>query len=227
MTKISSAPKRARGRPQAFDREAALDAAMKLFWDRGFEGTSLDDLAAAMGISMSSFYNSFGSKERIYKEATEAYLLSSSDWFVGELDRPGADTPSAFENMLRAAVRHFTSDKLPSGCMISLAGLQVPPSLEFLRDLMATKRKDAQKILADRIRRGIREGDVSKETNADVLAAFYSAFSRGLAIQARDGASHKRLLEIVQIAMEAWPSALQARQRRAHGKSADPVSADI
>src|ERR1700754_3553417 len=81
--------KRGRARPAAFDRCAALNAAMKLFWERGYEGTSFDDLTAAMGISASSFYNSFGSKERLYQEAIEAYMASADKWFTGELN---ADT---------------------------------------------------------------------------------------------------------------------------------------
>ena len=72
--------KRGRGRPAVFDRAVALMAAMKLFWERGYEGTSLDDLVAAMGISASSFYNSFGSKERLYQEATEVYMAAAGQW---------------------------------------------------------------------------------------------------------------------------------------------------
>jgi AcrR family transcriptional regulator len=158
-----------------------------------------------IGISTSSFYNSFGSKELIYQEATEAYMASSSEWFDDELEAPEVDTKSAFENVLKAAARQFTNKGLPTGCMISLAGLHVPPPLNFVRDLMAGQRKAAQTAMADRIRRGIKEGDVPKGTNVGALAAFYSAFWRRMAVQARDGASRKRLLELVRIAMQAWP----------------------
>ena len=58
---------------------------MKLFWERGYEGTSFDDLVATMGISPSSFYYSFGCKERLYQEATEAYMARSGEWFGGAL----------------------------------------------------------------------------------------------------------------------------------------------
>src|SRR5260370_19977899 len=113
---------------------------MQLFWERGFEGTSFDELIAAMGISPSSFYNSFGSKERLYQEATETYLAVSGEWFLRELNAD-IDTRSAFHNVLLAAAREFTKEGLPSGCMISLAGTHLPPSLNSVRDMMARHRQ--------------------------------------------------------------------------------------
>jgi AcrR family transcriptional regulator len=205
MDKTDQASKRTRGRPKCFDRGAALHRAMELFWERGYEGTSFDELIAAMGISPSSFYNAFGSKERLYKEATEAYLAVSREWFVGELGG-ATDARTAFHQLLTAAAREFTQKERPTGCMISLAGTQLPPALAPLRDLMAGYRQAARLTMADRIQRGIEEGDVPKDTNVVALAAFYSALSCGMAVQARDGASRAHLLEIVEVAMRAWPT---------------------
>ena len=214
--------KRGRGRPKNFDRSIALHQAMKLFWERGYEGASFDDLTAAMGISPSSFYNSFGSKERLYQEATEAFMAHSGEWFAGELGA-ATDTRTAFHQLLKAAAREATLDDMPTGCMISLAGTHVPPALTALRDRMATHRGAGQSAMAERICRGIDEGDVPKDTNVEALAAFYSALSRGMVVQARDGATRERLLEIVEVAMRAWPSApgerARANQRRARGRS--------
>ncbi len=204
-TEITETLRRARGRPKKFDRSVALQQAMKLFWERGYEGTSFDDLTAAMGISASSFYNSFGSKERLYQEATEAYMAAAGKWFAGELNAD-TDTKTAFHRLLTAAAREFTRNDLPTGCMISLACTQVPPALMCLRDKMVGYRGAAQSAMAARIQRGIDEGDVPKDTDVEALAAFYSALSRGLAVQARDGASRERLQEIVEIGMRAWPT---------------------
>jgi AcrR family transcriptional regulator len=205
-TRVTEILRRARGRPASFDRPVALRQAMKLFWERGYEGTSLDDLTAAMGISTSSFYNSFGSKERLYQEATEAYLAAAGEWFGVELSSD-SDTKTAFHRLLAAAAREFTRNDLPTGCMISLACTQVPPALACLRDAMVKHRGAAQSAMAARIRRGIDAGDVPKDTDVETLAAFYSTLSRGLAVQARDGASREQLQAIVELGMRAWPAA--------------------
>jgi AcrR family transcriptional regulator len=171
---------------------------------RGYEGASFDDLIAAMGISPSSFSNSFGSKERVYYEAIEAYMACAGKWFVDELEA-NTDARTAFRRLLTAAAREFTWNDLPTGCMISLAGTHVPPGLTCLRDMMVGYRRAAQSAMAARIQRGVDEGDVPKDTNVEALAAFYSALSRGMAVQARDEASRERLLDIVEIAMRARP----------------------
>jgi AcrR family transcriptional regulator len=204
VTEANETLRRARGRPKNFDRSVALHQAMKLFWERGYEGASFDDLTAAMGISPSSFYNSFGSKERLYQEATQAYVACAAKWFVGELESE-TDAKTAFRRLLTAAAREFTQTGSPTGCMISLAGTHLPPALACLRETMMGYRCAAQSAMAARIQRGVDEGDVPKETDVEVLAAFYSTLSRGMAVQARDGASRERLQEIVEVGMRAWP----------------------
>jgi AcrR family transcriptional regulator len=199
-------PKPTRGRPKMFDRSVALEQAMRLFWERGYVGTSFDDLIGVMGISPSSFYNAFGSKERLYKEATEAYVAHAREWFTAELEA-ATDTSTAFHRLLKTAARELTRDDLPTGCMISLACTHVPPALGSVRGMMAGYRSGAQAAMADRIQRGIDEGDVPNDTDVQALAAFYSALLRGMAVLARDGATRERLLEIVEIGMRAWPPA--------------------
>src|SRR5215469_9799539 len=118
--KIIQGSKRGRGRPVVFDRSKALFEAMKLFWERGYEGTSFDDLIGAMGISASSFYNSFGSKEELYCEATRAYLEWAGQWFFAILNDPSTDAKTAFALLLESTAEEFTRGDHPPGCMISL-----------------------------------------------------------------------------------------------------------
>jgi AcrR family transcriptional regulator len=211
--RIEEESKRGRGRPAGFDRAAALREAMKLFWERGYEGTSFDDLIAAMGISASSFYNSFGSKEQIYREATDAYLEASGCWFMGILNDEKLNTRNAFSRLFEGMAAELTRKDLPAGCMISLACTHVPPSLATVREMMVQHRAVSEAAFAARIRKGIATGDVPADTDVDVLAAYFSAIARGLAVQARDGASRDRLMEIAEVAMRVWPASEKQRQR--------------
>ncbi|SHN61859.1 TetR/AcrR family transcriptional regulator [Bradyrhizobium erythrophlei] len=201
--------KRGRGRPAVFDRGAALNAAMKLFWERGYEGTSFDDLTAAMGISASSFYNSFGSKEELYCEATRTYREWAGQWFFAILNDPSIDTKTAFARLFEATAEEFTRGDHPLGCMISLAGTHCSPGMKNIRDMMAEHRAFSESAMAERIRKGVVRGDLAEDTDCDMLAAYYSAMARGLAVQARDGASRQKLSEIGRLAMRAWPAAKQ------------------
>jgi AcrR family transcriptional regulator len=202
--------KRGRGRPAVFDRASALNAAMKLFWERGYEGTSFDDLIAAMGISASSFYNSFGSKEALYCEATRSYREWAGQWFFAILNDPAIDTKTAFARLFEATAEEFTRGDHPPGCMISLAGTHCSPGMKNIRDMMAEHRAFSESAMADRIRKGVVRGDLSGDTDCEMLAAYYSALARGLAVQARDGATREKLSEIGRLAMRAWPAAKRA-----------------
>src|SRR5258707_10856199 len=190
--KKNEAGKRGRGRPAVFDRCVALNAAMKLFWERGYEGTSFDDLIAAMGVSASSFYNSFGSKEALYCEATRSYLEWSGQWFFAILNDPSIDARTAFARLFEATAEEFTRGDHPLGCMISLAGTHCPPGLSNIRDMMAEHRAFSESAMAARIRKGVAGGDLPEGTHSHILAAHYTPLARGLSGQARDGASPQK-----------------------------------
>lgn len=203
-TKKDEPPRRGRGRPSSFDRVEALRKAMELFWDQGYEGTSFDQLIQAMGISPSSFYNAFGSKEQLYREATDAYMDLSEVWFAGRL----FGTPcarEAFRGLLDATAVEFTREGHPVGCMISLAGTHLAPEHVSIRQMMAEHRANAEEMMVQRLRKGVEDGELPPDTDVAALAAFYSATTRGMAVQARDGACAAKLKAIADIAMQAWP----------------------
>jgi AcrR family transcriptional regulator len=204
-SKQKKSVKRGRGRPRLFDRTAAIQQAMELFWDRGYEGTTFDDLIGAMNISPSSFYHEFGSKEQLYREAVDYYLNVSSS-FVPRALSSHRDTRAAFEALIEETATFFTNDACPAGCMISLAGTQLPPHLRSVADFTKSLRKLFEQALARRLRKGVSDGDLPPGTNVKELAAYFGTIFRGMAVQARDGASRKQLLAICRLAMRAWPS---------------------
>lgn len=194
-----------RGRPRSFDRAAALRRAMEVFWERGYEGTSLGDLTEAMGINKPSLYAAFGCKEALFREAVALYDAVEG----AATERALHEEPTAraaVEAMLRANVDAYTDPAKPSGCMIVLAATLGTPENKRVREHLAECRRSALDALRRRMERGVAEGDLPAGTDTAALAAFYTTVLQGLSIQARDGASREALGAIVDCAMAAWDS---------------------
>lgn len=187
------------GRPRQFDRDAALEKAMRLFWERGYEGTSVADLSDALDIGKPSLYAAFGSKEALFYEALDLYERLHGP--------PSADEPTArqmVEALLLNNALGSADRSLPSGCMIVLSAAVGPPQNAEVREHLAARRQASLRMIADRVARGIDEGDVPRGTDPKAVAAFYVTVLNGLALQARDGADDAALERIVANAMSAW-----------------------
>jgi len=194
--------RRPRGRPRSFDRDAALDAAMEVFWTKGFEAASLSDLTKAMGINPPSLYATFGDKERLFLEAIERYEAN-----LGEAC-PYASEPTArgaIERLLTDLANEFTDSGHPRGCMIVMAAATASGTSAHFQKALAKQRDEGKAQLRQRIQQGIKEGELPADADATALANFYSAIIAGMSMHAREGATRKTLLTMVETAMRAWP----------------------
>ncbi|WP_080589039.1 TetR/AcrR family transcriptional regulator [Rhizobium leguminosarum] len=196
---MKNPPARRRGRPPAFDREVVLAAARETFWAHGYEGASIADLTAAMGITPQSLYAAFNSKAELYRAALQQYRMLGADTFSA-LGEP-IDTVSAFGRILQGSAAIFAAPEHPKGCMISTAVLNCASENDGVADHVAALRRQSLSGFAARIERGIREGDIKAGTNAGALARFVAAIVQGMSVQARDGASLEELLDIATLAI--------------------------
>lgn len=203
--KTKSAPAPKIGRPREFDRDTALLAAMRTFWTQGYEGTSIQDLVAAMGVNKPSLYSTFGCKEEIFREAVELYDRLEGRATSQSLAKAGT-AREAVETMLRANARAYVVEEGPRGCMIVLSSLLGAPENESVRAFLADNRLNGETMLRDRLAQGIAAGDLDSSADVGQLAAFYTTVLEGLSIQARDGASVDKLNMIIDAAMLAWPA---------------------
>ncbi|WP_238913963.1 TetR/AcrR family transcriptional regulator [Achromobacter insolitus] len=203
--KTKSAPAPKIGRPREFDRDTALLAAMRTFWTQGYEGTSIQDLVAAMGVNKPSLYSTFGCKEEIFREAVELYDRIEGRATSQSLAKAGT-AREAVETMLRANARAYVVEEGPRGCMIVLSSLLGAPENESVRAFLADNRLNGETMLRDRLAQGIAAGDLDSSADVGQLAAFYTTVLEGLSIQARDGASVDKLNMIIDAAMLAWPA---------------------
>ncbi|MBY5466145.1 TetR/AcrR family transcriptional regulator [Rhizobium leguminosarum] len=198
-TDMNNPATRRRGRPPAFDRETVLSAARETFWAHGYEGASIADLTAAMGITPQSLYAAFNSKADLYRAALEQYRTLGSDTFSA-LGDP-IDTVSAFERILRGSAEIFSAPEHPKGCMISTAVLNCASENDVIANHVAAMRRRSLDAFTARIERGIREGDIKAGTNPRALARFLGAIIQGMSVQARDAASLEELLDIASFAI--------------------------
>lgn len=195
----NSAPRK-RGRPPAFDRETVLASARDTFWKHGYDGSSIADLTAAMGITPQSLYAAFGSKAELYRETLDQYRRMPRPE-PGNPFQDKLDTVTAFERFLTNSAKIFTAPEHPKGCMISTAVLNCAEENEPIAHHVASMRLQTLDVFTARIERGIEEGDMRPDADARSLARFLGAIVQGMSVQARDGATTEELLTLLSHAL--------------------------
>lgn len=204
MEPTAHASPRRTGRPLSFDRDAALRQAMLTFWRHGYETTSVADLTAAMRISAPSLYTAFGDKKRLFLEAMRLYAGDPA-----EMARAIADAPTArhaARDLMAAAAETYTGEVTPRGCLLASATASGSAAASDVQAAVADVRRGIEGWLRTRIERDIADGLLPPETKAAALAGLVVTVTQGMSVLARDGASRKSLLAIVEAALRAWPS---------------------
>jgi AcrR family transcriptional regulator len=192
------------GRPRAFDRDEALEAAMVLFWRKGFAAASMNDLCDAMGLRSPSLYAAFGSKEALFREALERYVETIGPPIWGGLGE-GKTARAGVENLLLAATESLPqSPAKPAGCMAALGAVcdEWPAGIA---ETVRRVRLEMLGMLRARLEAGAADGELTPTTDIEALSRFYFGVYQGMAIQARDGADAAELKAVARVAMAAWP----------------------
>ncbi|MFB8340799.1 TetR/AcrR family transcriptional regulator [Brucella cytisi] len=192
-----------KGRPRSFDCETALRAAMLIFWEKGFDGSSLADLTTAMGINAPSLYAAFGSKEELYLQALTLYAGEVGIEIWSTLDET-ANVRAAFERFLLATIEAYCEESVPRGCMIALDALHRTHSSDKVCDVLRNHRQINIETLKKRLERGIRDGDIPASVNCEAVAIFYATVQNGMSILARDGGTRHDLTATALGAMAGW-----------------------
>lgn len=192
----------ARGRPRSFDRDAALDAAVLLFWRQGYDATSMAELCHVMGINSPSLYAAFGGKETLYAEALERYAAVHAPAIWNPLDAGGTAQESV-EGLLMASAARLPGAGQPGGCMMTLAAVSEGVSARLCGMLRDSRAKGLRRVAA-RLARGVAEGDLPPAADTAAMARFYLGIQQGMSVQARDGASRAELESVARAAMAAW-----------------------
>jgi AcrR family transcriptional regulator len=192
------------GRPREFDVEKALDAALRVFWRKGYEGASLPDLTRAMRISRPSLYAAFGNKESLFHKAVERYVDGPASQ-VGEALRERTARGVA-RRLWRASIDLTAGSRHPRGCFLVQAALACGDDADPVRRAAAKRRDGLETRLRERFERAISEGDLPSNADPAGLAKYVATVAQGIAVQAAGGASRGELLRVAAMALRAWPA---------------------
>jgi AcrR family transcriptional regulator len=202
------------GRPRSFDKDAALDRAMEVFWRKGYEGTSLAELTKAMEINPPSLYAAFGNKEGLLKAALDRYSEQRNEFLRSVLDEPTARKVA--ERLLHGIADFHTDPKNPPGCLFMQGGLACGEGAEMIPQELAARRACMEEAIRERFKRAKREGDLPRDINPAALARYFSTIVQGMAVQAAAGATREQLRQTADLALAAIPerSKLNATRKR-------------
>ena len=187
-----------RGRPRAFDPDAALERAMHVFWAKGYEGASLSDLTRAMRINRPSLYAAFGNKEQLFRKVLDRYMDGPVAYFGKALAAPKAR--DVVEEIFLGTARMADDSRIPAGCLMVQGALACGDG--SVRKEVAARRTAAEVALRRRLQRAKREGDLSKNSDPGELAGYVMTVVRGMAVQSAGSAQLRR---VAQIALRTWP----------------------
>lgn len=193
------------GRPRAFDMNEALDAAMEVFWRKGYEGASMVDLTTAMGINSPSLYAAFGSKKGLFHAVLDHYDQGRAGFLSDVLAQPTAREAAA--RFLFGIADRATDPDEPPGCLLVQSGLSCGDGAADIPSQLAEHRSATELTLRERFENARNAGDLPKAANPAALARYLVTVANGLCIQASSGAARDDLRMTAEMALAALPPA--------------------
>ena len=188
------------GRPRGFDSEAALEAAMRVFWEKGYEGATLSDLTKAMGINRASMYAAFGDKEALYKKSLARYMAGPMSYLREALQQP--TFRGVVEHALMGSAKFLSASGNPNGCMTVQGALAVGTEAAPIKRLMIEGRKQGEVAVTMRIEQAKKEGELDRNVNSADLARYLTLLVNGMAIQAANGSNGNELRRTAKLALQ-------------------------
>ena len=193
-----------RGRPREFCPDTALAAALGVFWSKGYEGASMAELTAAMGITKPSLYAAFGNKEQLFHKALDLYENEKLAYTREALLQPSARAVA--EHFMRGAIEAQTSNCDPRGCLGVIATTACGSEAESIKTEVIKRRESSSAMLLERFRQAQRDGDLRSDIEPEALAQFLFTILQGMAVQAGAGATRADLESVLETSLMLWPS---------------------
>ena len=174
-------------RPREFDETEALDRAMVVFWKKGYQNTSLDDLLEAMGIQRGSFYNTFGSKKETYLRAIDRYtdfMFNGGPYTQAAHMEPGLGALAA---MCDNYIDSVTGDAEPRGCFFAHVSKEHRGDDPDIQQAIAKGIERMRGLVKRSIEAAKRDGDLPEEVSAEGMAMLFMSVAWGIHVMAEAG----------------------------------------
>lgn len=196
------------GRKRSFDKEEALDKAMRVFWENGYAGTSLAQLTEALGINKPSLYAAFGNKEQLFATAMEHYVERYAARNIERLTQPpGATLRQRLSAYLAGVIDTITDSECPKGCMYVKSSCEsgsvaVPDEIQASIDEMGLATEQA---LAGMLEAEQQSGELPADVRVQDIVGYILSVTYGLSVLARRGKTKKELITVAEMAIGSLP----------------------
>lgn len=194
---------RGRGRPKCFNAQQALEKAMLMFWQYGYEATSISDLTKALGITAPSLYSTFGDKADLFEKCLDFYIEHEA-CAIDQIFMQAKTSKIAIELYFRENLNRLVQANKPKGCMLVVATMNCSDSNQSIQKQLLLKRNQSKEKIYARLKQGQIQGEIPETVDLKVMTDFYVTLLQGMTIQARDGADQKQLAGVVDMAMKTW-----------------------
>ena len=201
-----------RGRPREFDTDQALETVMHLFWQHGYEGTSMAMVSEATAVNVPSLYAAFGNKEALFAASVDRYMRQEAAYLPEAMKAP--TVREAVERALAGAMDLAESRDHPGGCLLVQGALAAGPGAEKIRDTLSAKRAAAEACVLIRFYSARTEGDLPPDCDPAALAAYVVTVIWGLSVQAAGGAKRPQLEAVAKQVLASLPAG-KKRMRKA------------
>lgn len=208
-TDATGCAKKCRGRPKMFDREVALDKAMTLFWQHGYEATSLADLVEATGAKAPTLYAEFVNKEGLFRAVLDRYIERFAACHEAQLFCEEKSVEQALRDYFFAVATCYTSKDTPAGCFMINTSSALAASSKEIAETIKSRHAMQEKTLCDFLTQRQARGEIPADKPVGQLAEFLSCILQGMSVSAREGASYEKLLQITETTMKLWPQILK------------------
>jgi TetR/AcrR family transcriptional repressor of nem operon len=181
-------------RTKEFNEDKALDKAMEIFWHKGYNGTSAQDLVTHLGLSRSSLYDTFGDKQKLFAQSLKKYQKQSQDQVV-HLFETSENIKETLHDIFKQAVVESLEDRITKGCFMVNSSIELAMHDQEIAKIVQNNGQTMEDVFTKAVQKGQDLGQISKKLEARALARFIFNNYSGIRVLARSGEKDKQVYD--------------------------------